>query len=50
VCIEDGETIHPDVVSLLASTRGDNAVAQAKSNLDTNLATVTAAWDAAVGG
>ena len=48
VCIEDGEEVHADVASLLATARSAAAVAQAKANLDANLASVQAAWDAAV--
>ena len=47
VCLEKGEGLHTDVVTLLATVRGDGTVATAKANLDANLVAIQAAWDAA---
>lgn len=47
VCLDAGEELHATYATLLANVRADSAVAQAKANLDSNLAAVKAAWDAA---
>ena len=48
VCLKDGEAVHSDVVTALATWRGATPVATAKAALDANLPTVTAAWEAAL--
>ncbi len=49
VCLKDGEEVHADVVTALATWRGATPVATAKATLDANLPSVTAAWKAALG-
>ena len=48
VCLKTGETVHETYATLLANARGAAAVSQAKANLDSTLAAVRTAWDAAV--